>query len=320
MGFMHKARSQLDNLASKADSALGGAGNDVERHYRDLGVLAYLEATGRPADAGERERVLGALRAMEQRGAIRSFALHTAQASVPPPPGSGGPSVPPAPGASPSAPPAPRSAPPPPTGATPPPHPPHPVGGPSSSHPADVPPPPGTGTSPEAPETGSQSGVSGVIASYTDAITEQRNPPKGPPPERAGHHGDFLSQPREGGKPAYLTDDPISHGNFPGIEPSHGAGLVSREAPVDRSERDARGEERRLPEERDVHLGAVAAAAAAPAAWVAVEAERNEGASESVDPAEDGGTAPTDATPGDQGGDLHAAVDRIGPPPPPAWD
>ena len=183
-----------------------------------------------------------------------------------------------------------------------------------------LPPPPGTGTSPEAPETGSQSGVSGVIASYTDAITEQRNPPKGPPPERAGHHGDFLSQPREGGKPAYLTDDPISHGNFPGIEPSHGAGLVSREAPVDRSERDARGEERRLPEERDVHLGAVAAAAAAPAAWVAVEAERNEGASESVDPAEDGGTAPTDATPGDQGGDLHAAVDRIGPPPPPAWD
>ena len=145
-------------------------------------------------------------------------------------------------------------------------------------------------------------------------------PPKGPPPERAGHHGDFLSQPREGGKPAYLTDDPISHGNFPGIEPSHGAGLVSREAPVDRSERDARGEERRLPEERDVHLGAVATAAAAPAAWVAVEAERNEGASESVDPAEDGGTAPTDATPGDQGGDLHAAVDRIGPPPPPAWD
>ena len=72
MGFMDKARSQLDNLASKADSALGGAGNDVERHYRDLGVLAYLEATGRPADAGERERVLGALRAMEQRGAIRS--------------------------------------------------------------------------------------------------------------------------------------------------------------------------------------------------------------------------------------------------------
>ena len=29
MGFMDKARSQLDNLASKADSALGGAGNDV---------------------------------------------------------------------------------------------------------------------------------------------------------------------------------------------------------------------------------------------------------------------------------------------------
>ncbi len=51
---------------------------------RDLGVLAYLEASGRPAPPGDRERVMDALKGMEARGAIGTLTLQT---SVPPPPG-----------------------------------------------------------------------------------------------------------------------------------------------------------------------------------------------------------------------------------------
>ena len=115
MGFLDKAKAAANDLANKADSALsssglGGTGYSTEKLFRDLGVIAYLEATGRQAPAGERERVMGTLREAEQHGAVPSFALQTAA----PPPGS----VPPPPGAAAQqahqAPPAPQMAPPPP--------------------------------------------------------------------------------------------------------------------------------------------------------------------------------------------------------------
>lgn len=104
MGFLDKARAAANDLAAKADTALassglGGPGADAERYFRDLGVLAYLDANGRPVSDDDRERVMEALRAMEARGEIRSFALQTAVAApgtVPPPPGA---SAPPPPGA-----------------------------------------------------------------------------------------------------------------------------------------------------------------------------------------------------------------------------
>ena len=73
---------------------------------RDLGVLAYLEASGRPAPPGDRERVMDALKGMEARGAIGTLTLQT---SAPPPPGG---TVPPPPG---------EAVPPPPTQSAPPP-------------------------------------------------------------------------------------------------------------------------------------------------------------------------------------------------------
>lgn len=148
MGFLDKAKAAATDLAAKADTALAGAGlggpggpgmspgGDADAHLRDLGVLAYLDATGRPADAGERERVLAALRRLEEQGAVRSLTLRTTAApgpgAPPPAPGQAGqwgqqapPPAPPAPGqpgqwgqqappATPPAPPTPPTAPPPP--------------------------------------------------------------------------------------------------------------------------------------------------------------------------------------------------------------
>jgi hypothetical protein len=99
MGFLDKAKAAANDLAAKADTALsssgvggagGGPGGQPDKLFRDLGVLAYLEATDRPAPEGERERIMGTLREAEQRGAVPSFALQTAApapGSVPPPPG-----------------------------------------------------------------------------------------------------------------------------------------------------------------------------------------------------------------------------------------
>jgi hypothetical protein len=98
MGFLDKARQAANDLAAKADTALasqgmGGpglsAGPQPEKCFRDLGVLAYLESTGRPTDPAERERLLGALREAEQRGPL-NLSLQTAApgpGTVPPPPG-----------------------------------------------------------------------------------------------------------------------------------------------------------------------------------------------------------------------------------------
>lgn len=108
MGFLDKAKAAANDLAAKADTALSGAGmvgpggGDAERYFRDLGVLAYLEWSGRPAPAGDRERIMAVLREMDARGTIRSYALHTAPPPAPgtAPPGAGhGPATPPPPGA-----------------------------------------------------------------------------------------------------------------------------------------------------------------------------------------------------------------------------
>ncbi len=93
MGFLDKAKAAATDLAAKADTALGSSGlggpkassgGDADRYFRDLGVLVFLEANGRPADPEEHLRVMTALQEMDTRGAIHSFALQT---SPPPPPG-----------------------------------------------------------------------------------------------------------------------------------------------------------------------------------------------------------------------------------------
>ncbi|WP_205687507.1 hypothetical protein, partial [Cellulomonas endophytica] len=96
MGFLDKAKAAANELAAKADTALasqgfggpGGGlgapgGGDAEKLFRDLGVLQYQEATGRPASAEERHRVMTALHELETRGVIRSFTLQTAPPPAP---------------------------------------------------------------------------------------------------------------------------------------------------------------------------------------------------------------------------------------------
>lgn len=95
MGFLDKARAAADDFAAKADGMMGQAGistpsttsGETEALLRDLGVLAYLEASGREASATERDRVMTALRSAEERGGLTSFALRTAP---PPAPGTVG--------------------------------------------------------------------------------------------------------------------------------------------------------------------------------------------------------------------------------------
>lgn len=117
MGFLDKARAAANDLAAKADTALassglGGPGAGADRYFHDLGVLAYLEAEGRGFEPEERTRVLEALRGLDTRGEIRSFALHTATpapGSVPPPPGAAQTAPPPPPPGAPSAAPPPEA-------------------------------------------------------------------------------------------------------------------------------------------------------------------------------------------------------------------
>ncbi|WP_148572258.1 hypothetical protein [Nocardioides caldifontis] len=108
MGFLDKAKQAANDLAAKADTALAGsgmggsglsAGPSPERCFRDLGVLAYLEATGRQADPAERERLLGALREAESRGPLNLHLQTAAPApgTVPPPPGAAAQGAPPPP-------------------------------------------------------------------------------------------------------------------------------------------------------------------------------------------------------------------------------
>ena len=136
MGFLDKAKALADQAAAKVDEAVNTAtssqgAKQADPYLRDLGVLAYLQESGRsPADAKEqRERCLAAIHAAESQGAI-----NLAMSSVAPPP----PSVPPPPGAAAQT----QAPPPPPGGVAPPPPPggvapPHPPGG------VAPPPPPG---------------------------------------------------------------------------------------------------------------------------------------------------------------------------------
>jgi hypothetical protein len=125
MGFLDKAKAAANELAAKADTALSnsglggsGAAASPEKLLRDLGVVTYLEATGRPVPDGERERLMTALGEHETAGSLPPLVLQT---------------TPPAPGA--ATPPPAGTVPPPPAGATPPPAPPGPTA-------ATAPPPP----------------------------------------------------------------------------------------------------------------------------------------------------------------------------------
>jgi hypothetical protein len=103
MGFLDDAKRAADKVAAKADEAISGAstggaaGPPPEKCFRDLGMLAYLEATGRDFPQAERDRLVYALRDAEGRGPL-NFTLQTAApppAAVPPPPGAGVPPPPP---------------------------------------------------------------------------------------------------------------------------------------------------------------------------------------------------------------------------------
>lgn len=155
MGFLDKAKVLADQAIAKADEAMNsattGAGpsKQGDAYFRDLGVLAYLESTGRPpADVAEqRERCTTALGQLEAQGPLNlsmgSIAppapgvagAPPAPGTVAPPPPPGGAAAPPPPGSV-APPPAPGSvAPPPPPGSVAPPPPPGSVA---------PPPPPGT--------------------------------------------------------------------------------------------------------------------------------------------------------------------------------
>jgi hypothetical protein len=131
MGFLDKAKAAASDLASKADSALSSTAASLsggepglpnpDALLHDLGVLDYLEATGRPAPPEERTRVMAGLQDAERRGALRSLALRTAAPTPPPPPGAAAAAAAPPPPAAAAPPPPASAAPPPPSVATAPP-------------------------------------------------------------------------------------------------------------------------------------------------------------------------------------------------------
>lgn len=153
MGFLDKAKAAATDLAAKADSALnsaegsfaGGANpKQAEPLLRDLGVIAYLEATGRamPDADAQRQRCVEGIQSIESQATLNLQMTSSsppapgastgapapaappppAAAAPPPPPGA---AAPPPSAAAPAAPPPPAAAaPPPPPGATPAPPPP----------------------------------------------------------------------------------------------------------------------------------------------------------------------------------------------------
>ncbi|PKW27045.1 hypothetical protein [Phycicoccus duodecadis] len=159
MSFFERAKAAASDLAAKADVAMSNAGISVpgigaDRALRDLGVVAWLDATGRPVAEADRERVMATLRELEQGGRLGPLTLTpppTPYGTPPPPPG-GTPPPPPyggAPGGPPPPPPPPggvmpmRDEPAPPPMATPPadPRPPVPPA-PGEEPPANPTPPP----------------------------------------------------------------------------------------------------------------------------------------------------------------------------------
>ena len=140
MGFMDKAKEAADDLkASFASTEV----RDSEQAYRDLGMLAYLTATGRPIDEADRQRVVNTLWAIEQQGKLPAFRLVTSPPPPPPPPPVPQAPVPQAPAPMPPPPmpqqaaPAPAAPPPPPAPPVPP-QPAAPAGSPGASQPADA--------------------------------------------------------------------------------------------------------------------------------------------------------------------------------------
>lgn len=101
MSFMDQVKAAATDLRDSVEGSLSStnAARDVEKRYRDLGMLTYLQETGRTIDPADRERLLAALRSAEAAGAMAAFAL-TTHAPTPPP------TPPPAPPAPPAAPPA----------------------------------------------------------------------------------------------------------------------------------------------------------------------------------------------------------------------
>lgn len=132
MGFMDQVKAAATDLKDSVEGSLASsnAARDVEKHYRDLGMLTYLQETGRSIDAADRDRILTALRAAETSGAMAAFALQT---GTPPPP----PTTPPPPSE-------PTSGPPsgPPSGSAPPPDQPPPPEKPRQGPPHEPPAPP----------------------------------------------------------------------------------------------------------------------------------------------------------------------------------
>ena len=124
MSFLERAKAAATDLAAKADVAMNqagistpAAGGGGDRALRDLGVLAYLELTGRPASADDRARLLATLRELESTGRLGPLTVS--------PTAYGGPGVvPPPPGTTPPPPPPPPPADTAPPGSTPPPPPP----------------------------------------------------------------------------------------------------------------------------------------------------------------------------------------------------
>ena len=118
MGFLDRAKAAANDLVATVDQQLGAIETrDVEKYYRDLGMLTYLSETERSVDEADRQRLMDGLRSLEERGGMPSFRLITAEAptQAPPPPGAAGAATPPpAPPQAPQAPQAPQPPPPPP--------------------------------------------------------------------------------------------------------------------------------------------------------------------------------------------------------------
>ena len=84
MSFFERAKAAATDLAAKADAAMqqsgmmppgggsGGGHGGGDRALRDLGVIAWLEATGRPVSAEDKARVMESLRSLETAGQLGS--------------------------------------------------------------------------------------------------------------------------------------------------------------------------------------------------------------------------------------------------------
>lgn len=106
MGFLDKATAAAKQAATDAKKAAadfqtanpnlmsgnlgGGPGGSApaDRLLRDLGVLTYLNAQGRPGSAEEYQRIMGELQGLESRGGLNLTltSAHAAPGTPPPPP------------------------------------------------------------------------------------------------------------------------------------------------------------------------------------------------------------------------------------------